>query len=383
MTTPIPPELIAAARQWIYLNHAGVCPLPLPSVEAMHRTAMEMARDGEFAWPDHLAMVEQVRRAAAALMGVPATDIAFVANTTAGLGFVASGLAWSTGDRVVIPDKEFPSTLYPWISLQDRGVIVDRVQPAGPSGALPLEAFAEVIQRGPAPKVVATSWVHFGRGWRVDLAGLARTCHDAGALLCVDVVQGLGAIPAEFEAWGVDFAMADGHKWMLGPEGCALLYVRRSRLDLLRPLEPGWNSVRHREDWDNLDLVFDDSARRLEGGTPNVTGIAALGASIDLLLAASVDSIWAHIDRMCQRACDGLTAAGASVLSDRSPAARSGIVSFALDNRDPADLVLALREEGFACSARSGGIRISPHGYTTEQDIDHLTESIARHSQRD
>jgi cysteine desulfurase / selenocysteine lyase len=379
VATPIPRELIPAARQWVYLNHAGVCPLPLPSVEAMHRTAMEMARGGEFAWPEHQAMIEHIRAAAATLMGVPPTDVAFVGNTTAGLGFVANGLAWSAGDRVVIPDLEFPSTLYAWIALQDRGVIVDRVRPSSPSGALPLEAFAEVINDGPAPKLVATSWVQFGRGWRVDLAGLARICHDAGALLCVDVVQGLGAIPAEFEAWGVDFAMADGHKWMLGPEGCALLYVRASRLDLLRPLEPGWNSVKHREEWDNLELVFDDSARRLEGGTPNVTGIAALGASIDLLLGASVGSIWAHIDQICQRACDGLTAAGATVLSDRSRAARSGIVSFSLDDQDPADLVLALRDEGFACSARSGAVRISPHGYTTEEDIDRLIESIARH----
>ncbi len=383
MPTPIPRELIPAAREWVYLNHAGVCPLPLPSVEAMQRTAMAVARAGEFAWEEHIAMVEQVRGAGAALMGVPSTDIAFVANTTAGLGFVANGLAWSAGDRVVVPDLEFPSTLYPWIALEDRGVIVDRVQPSGASGALPLEAFAEVIDGGPPPKVVATSWVHFGKGWRVDLAGLARICHDAGALLCVDAVQGLGAIPADFESWGVDFAMADGHKWMLGPEGCALLYVRRSCLDLLRPLQPGWNSVKHREDWDNLDLVFDDSARRLEGGTPNVTGIAALGASIDLLLGAAVGSIWAHIDRVCQRACEGLIAAGATVLSDRSPAARSGIVSFALDGQDPADLVLELRDEGFACSARSGAIRMSPHGYNSEEDVDRLTESIARRCRRE
>ncbi len=383
MPTPIPRELIPAAREWVYLNHAGVCPLPLPSVEAMQRAAMAVARAGEFAWEEHIAMVEQVRGAGAALMGVPSADIAFVANTTAGLGFVANGLAWSAGDRVVVPDLEFPSTLYPWIALEDRGVIVDRVQPSGASGALPLEAFAEVIDAGPPPKVVATSWVHFGKGWRVDLAGLARICHDAGALLCVDAVQGLGAIPADFEAWGVDFAMADGHKWMLGPEGCALLYVRRSCLDLLRPLQPGWNSVKHREDWDNLDLVFDDSARRLEGGTPNVTGIAALGSSIDLLLGASVGSIWAHIDRVCQRACEGLIAAGATVLSDRSPAARSGIVSFALDGQDPADLVLELRDEGFACSARSGAIRMSPHGYNSEEDVDRLTESIARRCRRE
>lgn len=375
--TPLARDNFPAAHRWAYLNHAGICPLPQPSVDAMHRRATEVSLDGEFTYAAHSAEIERVRSSVARLMGVPSRDIAFVKNTTTGLGFVANGLDWSPGDRVIVPDLEFPSTLYPWLALADRGVVVDRVQPSGPGGKLEIQAFAERIAAGPPPKLVVTSWVQFGRGWRVDLAELGQVCREVGALLCVDVIQCLGAIPACLEEWGVDFAMADGHKWLLGPAGSGVLYVRGSRLDLLRPLEPGWNSVRHREDWDNLDLVFDDSARRLEGGMPNIMGIAALGASIDLLLTAGVPAIWSHIDHLCNLVCDGLAAIGATVLSDRSPKARSGIVAVHVDGPPIPLLAEQLRARGVAVSARAGGLRISPHGYNTEQDIDRLIRAVA------
>jgi cysteine desulfurase/selenocysteine lyase len=246
------------------------------------------------------------------------------------------------------------------------------VRPVGPGRCLPPESFAEVIAAGPPPRVVVTSWVQFGRGWRTDLAALAALAHDAGALLCADVIQGLGLIPAQLEAWGVDFAMADAHKWMLGPLGLGLLYVRGSRLDLLRPLEPGWASVAHREEWDNLELVWDQGARRLEGGTANICGIHALGASVELLLDAGVQRVWAHVSSLCDRACAGLSHAGATVLSDRSPAGRSGIVTFSVEGHDPAAVVGVLREHGVVCSPRGGGVRLSPHGYNTAEEIDSL-----------
>ncbi|WP_181776348.1 aminotransferase class V-fold PLP-dependent enzyme [Amycolatopsis pittospori] len=376
--TPLSRDQFPAAKRWAYLNHAGICPLPAVSVEAMHRQAVEVSLDGEFTYAAHSAAIEQARASAATLMGVPARDVAFVKNTTTGLGFVANGLDWSPGDRVVIPDFEFPSTLYPWLALADRGVVVDRVRPDGPGGRLTTEAFAETIAAGPPPKLVVTSWVQFGRGWRVDLAALSRVCRDAGALFCVDVIQGLGAIPARLEEWGVDFAMADGHKWLLGPQGCGVLYVRESRLDLLRPLEPGWNSVAHREEWDNTDYVPDGTARRLEGGMPNIAGIVALGTSIDLLLAAGVDEIWSHVDGLCDLACDGLAGIGATVLTDREAGHRSGIVSVHVDGPPIPLLAERLKARGIACSARSGGLRISPHGYSTEADIERLVGAVKK-----
>ncbi len=240
-----------------------------------------------------------------------------------------------------------------------------------------MEAFAEVVEAGRPPRVVATSWVQFSRGWRTDLAALSGVAHDAGALLCIDVIQGLGVVPAQFEAWGVDFAMADAHKWMLGPMGIGLLYVRDTCLELLTPLEPGWASVAHAEDWDNLDLVWHPSARRLEGGSPNVIGIHGMGASIDLLLEAGVDAVWAHVSELCDQACQQLAEAGATVLSDRSQGGRSGVVTFSVEGRDGPEVVHHLRQQGVVCSPRGGGVRLSPHGYNTAEEIDRLVSAVS------
>jgi selenocysteine lyase/cysteine desulfurase len=334
-----------------------------------------MRTRGSLATDDHLGRVEQVRGDAADLLGVPADDVAFVRNTTHGLGLVASGLDWQPGDRVLVPDLEFPSNVYPWLALQDRGVKVDRVPPVGPARALPLELFEEQLDREPA-RLVAVSWVQFGRGWRVDLAGLARLCHERGALLCVDAIQGLGVLPAHFQQWGVDFASADGHKWMLGPEGVGVVYVAAERRPLLRPLEVGWNSVAHRREWDNPDLVLDDSARCFEGGTQPVGLIFGLGASIGLLLEAGVEEVWRHVDDLTATASEGLARAGARVLTDRG-SGRSGIVSFEIPGVAPERVCAALLDAGVVASPRGGGIRVSPHGYSDESDIEALVRAVS------
>ncbi|HEX2700579.1 MAG TPA: aminotransferase class V-fold PLP-dependent enzyme [Acidimicrobiales bacterium] len=376
MDTPLDRSLFPVVRNWNYLNHAGTAPPSGPAAEAMHRCVVEAAGGGSMVCKGHEDRAEEIRAAAGRLMGVPAADVAFVKNTSEGLGFVANGLTWAAGDRVVVPDFEFPSTLYPWLALRDQGVIVDLVPTCGPGRVLPVDAYAAAVAAGPAPKVVATSWVQFGRGWRTDLAGLAQVCADSGALLCADVIQGLGVVPAALESWGVDFAMADAHKWLLGPLGVGVLYVRRSVLDRLRPLEPGWASVAHREDWENRELVWAGDARRLEGGSANLTGIHAMGASFDLLLDAGVDHIWAHASRLCDRLREGLAGAGASVLSDGSAAGRSAIVTFAVDGVDPYVLSDGLRAQGIVCAPRARGVRVSPHGYNTADEVDALVAAV-------
>ncbi|MDQ4131809.1 MAG: aminotransferase class V-fold PLP-dependent enzyme [Actinomycetota bacterium] len=368
--TPLPRSEFPVTHEYAFLNNAGVGPLPAAACEAITGYLDDMRTRGSLATDDHLARVEQVRRGAADLLGVPADDVAFVRNTTSGLGLVASGLDWQPGDRVVVPDLEFPSNVYPWLALRDRGVTVDLIQPVGPGRTLPLELFDEALAREPA-RLVAVSWVQFGRGWRVDLAGLARLCHERGALLCVDAIQGLGVLPARFREWGVDFASADGHKWLLGPEGVGVFYVAAERRPLLRPLEPGWNSVAHRRQWDNLDLVLDESARRFEGGTQPVGLIFGLGASIDLLRRAGPAEVWRHVEHLTAMAADGLARVGAEVLSERS-AGRSGILSFEVPGRSPERVCAALLDRGVVTSPRGGGVRVSPHGYTDESDIDAL-----------
>lgn len=377
VSPPIPREQFPITLRYTYLNHAGVAPLPAVAVAAVSAEASRARDQGTVGLSEREEGHEAIRELGARLMGVPTTDVAFVKNTTEGLGFVANGLDWSAGDVVVVPDLEFPSTLYPWLALEDLGVRVERVAPLGDGGCLPIDAFRAAIA-ATRPRLVVCSWVQFGRGWRTDLATLAELCREYDTLLCADVIQGLGALPAELERWGVDFAAADAHKWLLGPEGIGLFYVRRERRDLLRPLEPGWASVPHRQQWDNLELIHDDTARRFEGGTPNALGLAGLGASLRLLDAAGIGSIWRHIDMLCDHLVERLGSLDLRVVSDRSSAGRSGIVTFLIGDSDPVAIRDRLEDRGFVCSARAGGLRVSPHGYNDVDEIDGFIDALRR-----
>ncbi len=374
---PLARSELPVCERLVYLNHAGVSPLPRAAAAALDDYAAAMLHEGSLAGGRHDERLEEVRRSGAALMGVPGDDVAFVKNTTEGLAFVASGLEWRPGDRVVVPACEFPSNLYPWRALERLGVEVVTVAPEGPGEAVTVDALDAALAAG-GVRLVAVSWVQFGRGHRIDVPALAERCRAHGALLCLDAIQGLGVLPADLEAWGVDFATADAHKWLLGPEGAGLLYVRAERRDLLRVLEPGWASVRHRGDYENRALVLDDSARRFEGGSMNVAGLLAMGASLDLLAAAGIAAVWEHVDRLCDRLAGQLARRGAEVLTDRTRATASGIVTFGVPGRAPEEVAERLGRAGFVVAARGGGVRVAPHGYNTVEEIDALVEAVAR-----
>jgi selenocysteine lyase/cysteine desulfurase len=375
--TPLPRDQFPVAERYVYLNHAGVGPLSAVAVDAMAVAAAAFRDDGGLVYERYDELMEQTRAASAALMGVPLADVAFVKNTTEGIALAASGIDWKPDDRVIVPNYEFPSNVYPWIALRDRGVRVDAIEPAGPRRELRIELFAEALQQAPT-RVVAVSWVQFGYGWRTDLAELGVLCREHNALLCVDAIQGLGVLPARFEEWGVDVASADAHKWLLGPHGIGIAAVSPRAREQLRPQQPGWASVPYREEWDNLELVFDETARRYEGGSPNVITTVGMGASIDLLLDAGAEAIWHHVDGLCQRLAEGLTGLGAELKSVHDSENRSAIVSFTLPNRETDRLVDALEARGILARARAGAVRLAPHGYNTDDEIDTTLAAIAK-----
>lgn len=362
------------ARELVYLNHAGVAPISTRVQEALARFAAEAVRRGAFRYDAFFdAEIERVRGRAAALLGARADEIAFVKNTTEGLGIVAAGLDWRPGDRVVTCDLEYPSNVYPWWALRDRGV--ETVMLRSHDGRLPLERVEEAL-RDPAVRLLTLSSVEFGSGFRHDLAALGRLCRERGVLFCVDAIQSLGCLPLDVVACGIDFLAADGHKWLLSVEGCGVFFCARHRLEQVTPRIVGWRSVADPHDFDRYQRALRPDAGRFEEGTPNAPGLFALGAAIDLLLELGVDAIAQRVLGLAQRAAAELEARGATLRSPRADDERAGIVSFTWHDEEPGYTAARLRARGIFVVARRGGVRASPHFYNDEAELAALAAAL-------
>jgi len=361
-------------RELAYLNHAGVAPISTRVEEALERYTAEATRRGAL----HYARVfdrevERVRTRAAALLAAQPGEIAFVKNTTEGLGFVAAGIDWRRGDRVVTCDLEFPSNVYPWWNLRRLGV--ETVLLPGVRGRLPLDVVEESL-RDPRVRLLSLSSVEYGSGFRNDLEAIGRLCRERGVIFCVDAIQSLGCLPIDVERCGIDFLAADGHKWLLSVEGCGLFFCARRSLDLLTPRVVGWRSVADNTNFDSYHMELQPSASRFEEGTPNTSGIFALGAAIDLLLEIGIEAIAQRVLELADTLFRGLLERGAEVLSPRGEGEASGIVAFRLAGEDPIATVRRLEAAGVFVAARRGAVRASPHFYNDGNDIDRLLHAL-------
>jgi cysteine desulfurase / selenocysteine lyase len=361
------------ARRWAYFDHASVAPLTGAAQEAIAHWNEDAALNGAAFYPAWMKQIEDLRRRAAGMIGAHIEEIALVGNTTAGINLVAEGFPWRPGDNVVTRADEFPSNLYPWLRLADRGVETRRIQTEG--GKLDLDQLHAVCDE--RTRIITISWVCYSHGWRHDLAKLAEVAHRRGALLFIDAVQGLGVFPIDVKKTGIDFLSADGHKWMLSPEGAGLFYTRREHLNLLHPVGVGWNSVKGAKDFNHIEYDLKDTAERYEGGSRNAAGLIGLGASLELLCQFPAEARAARVLEISDLACRRLQELGAVIISDRSHEAnKSGIVLFELPGRDPQAIRRACLEKGVILSCRAGWLRISPHAYNDESDVDRLIEAI-------
>ncbi len=370
----------AGTRGWFpvteelaYFNHAGVAPVSTLVERAVRGYLEEITRRGAFDYTRHTDReIERVRGRAALLLGADAGEVAFVPNTTEGLGLVAAGLDWREGDRVVTCDLEYPSNVYPWWHLASRGV--ETVMVRAEKGVVSTERIVEAIAQ-PRVRLLALSSVEFGSGQRHDLDALGRVCRERGVLFCVDAIQSLGCLPLDVARSQIDFLAADGHKWLLALEGCGIFYCSARALDRLRPPVVGWRSVVDNQDYDRYHLELQPGAGRFEAGTPNTAGIVALGAAIDLLLELGIDAIARRVLALTDRLVDGLLARGAEIASPRGESA-SGIVSFRLPDEPIERTVTRLRSQRIFVVARRGGVRASPHFYNDEAEIDRLLAAL-------
>ena len=366
-------RLMPVADEWAFFDHASVAPLAGPAATRLRQWADDVAANGiagPGAWGRRVA---DVRRLAAQMVGADRDEIALVGNTTQGIGLVAEGYPWQQGDNVVIFDGEFPSNLYPWMNLESRGVETRWVKTEGARfEPRTLENACDSRTR-----IVAISWVSYSSGWRNDLDQLAELAHRRGALLFVDAIQGLGVFPLDVRRIPVDFFAADGHKWILGPEGAGLLFIRREHLDRLRPLGVGWNSVKHSGNYNHVALDLRDSAARYEGGSYNMPGLMALGACLEMLAGFDAARMTERVVEISELTAARLEEIGARIHSDRSEGRRSGIVSFELPDRDSEAVRRRCQAAKVKLSCRAGRLRVSPHAYNNEEDVERLVEAIS------
>jgi len=350
----------------LYLNHAAVAPWPQRTQAAVSEFARQNVHIGARDYPHWLKVEQQLRERLAWLVGGVSTDeISLLKNTSEGLSVIAQGLQWHAGDQIIISDQEFPSNRIPWQALADQGVDVIEVNLEGDN---PEQNVIDAM--GPRTRLVSLSAVQYGSGLLMDMAPIGAACRAQGTLFCVDAIQILGALPFSAERVQADFVVADGHKWMLGPEGLALFYCRQAVQDQLILRQHGWHMVADPGNYTRKDWQPATTAKRFECGSPNMLGAHALNASLSLLQDTGMDVVANALQERVQRLIDGLHSKGASLLSPTARGRRAGIVTFLLPHEAPNETFQRLKKGGAVCAERGGGVRLSPHFYTTNSVID-------------
>ena len=315
-------SLFPVTESSIYMNHAAVSPISRRVRDAMVGLLDDVHQSGAEHWQAWMERYDAVRRSLAQLLNAEPGEIAFAKNTSEGISTFANGLDWQPGDEVVSIEGEFPANYYAWKALERLG----------------------------------------------------EACAAHGCLLFVDAIQGLGAFPVDVRRAKIAGLAADGHKWMLGPEGSALLYVNRQVMERITPSELGWTSVRHWADFSRRDLIWRNDACRYECGTLNTVGVYGLGAAVNLLLEVGIPNIAERVLDLTDRLRGGLLAQGHSVFGPRAREEASGIVSFVPRQGGAEGLLERFFAQRVQVAARGGMIRISPHFYNTEEEVDRVLE---------
>ena len=352
----------------IYLNHAAVSPLSRPAAEAMQTLAEDVLRYGALHYDRWLETYEGVRVAAAKLIGADRNEIALVKNTSEGIATVAMGLNWHPGDKVVAFREEFPANVFPWMRLEAARVGVEW---------LSVTDSLDMIDRAcEGARLLAISFVQYLTGFRADLRSIGEICKRRKCFFLVDAIQGMGAFPLDVEACHIDALAADGHKWMMGPEGCGVLYVRRERQESIFPVEFGWTNVAGYQDYSSRDMTLRPDAGRYECGTLNTIGCYGLRAALDFLLEVGAERIGPVVQALGDRIAEGARNRGYQALGERTPANGAGIVSIQKPGVESRVVVRHLKERGMLAAPRQGWVRMSPHFYVSPDDIDKVIEAL-------
>ncbi|MEO6184088.1 MAG: aminotransferase class V-fold PLP-dependent enzyme [Verrucomicrobiota bacterium] len=363
-------------KEKIFLGHAGVCPLPRRVSEAIRNYTEQCTLGDQEAFIPP-ARIQTFRETAARLLKAKPEEIAFVGPTSLGLSFVASGLQWRRGDNILIYFDDYPSNVYPWMALAEKGVQVRLMNIRELGKIRAIDVIGQVDEN---TRLVALASNHFVAGYRIDIRAIGEFLRKRDILFCLDAIQTLGAFPTTVE--NVDFAAADAHKWLLGPCAAGILYVRKAVQDKLKPTVFGWHNVSCPNYTAQETIVHPPNARRYEAGSENLLGLVGLHAAMEMLLEIGVDNIAAELLRKRKWLVPTLQTKGFTVLqADAPPENASAIVSFYRENFDVPALHKKLEEANIVTSLRSDRsgrryIRLSPHFYNTDAELNRVLDLL-------
>ena len=359
-----------------HLNHAGIAPWPQSTVHAISDFAKENAISGSLNANHWSQRATALRHLLRELINAASSDeIAFVKNTSEGLSLIAHGIDWRPRDNIVFAMQEFPSNRIVWESLQELIPIETRIVDLY-AAKTPEQALSEAIDKN--TRLLATSSIQYASGYRMDLEYLGQICHESNILFCVDGIQSLGAVPIDVQACHIDFLSADGHKWLLAPEGIGLFYCKQERIPQLQLHQYGWNMINHSDDYDALYneakaqvWTIRDNARRFECGSANHLGIYALHASLDLLVnKVGLETVYQRVKQNVSYLASHLDTTQFKLLTPQSEARRGGILTLQAQTQDSHALFRHLISNNVLCAYRAKGIRLSPHFYTSTAALD-------------
>ena len=353
--------------------------MPVAAQEAVQGVFADlMGADSFIAYKNHMKRQTELRQKLAQMLNVAPETLGFTRNTSHGLSLAAQSIPFAQGDTVVLVDGEYPSNIYPWMAQAYRGVQTKIVPPAGDNGLVSEDALIAAC-RETRTRVLAVPYVHWGTGQKINLAKLGAACRENNTLLVVDVVQGFGALNLDLGDLPVDIAAGGCHKWLLAPGGLGFVYVRPGLFGDLLPASVGWNSVENPTDWEHYH--FDElkkTPEQWEEGTPSLLATAALLASVDLLMSVGKKAVETNVLEIAARAREGLARLGYRIISPEDADKASGIVAFRHAHLPNEAVFNALSEKNIRTAVRGGNVRVSPHVYSNEADLDALFAALPK-----
>jgi len=355
-----------------FLNHAAESPLPRPVAEAVRKHLDRSSRFGEGSGePKDLG-----KQYFAKLVGAKPGEIALIENTSMGLNIAANVLRYPPGSKVVTTDLEYPSVVYPWLR---KGIGAKIQYVKNVDGRVSLDDMEKAVDDKTV--AVAISHVEYANGFRHNLRVLSELVHEHGAYLVVDAIQSVGTMPIDVVRDEVDFFMAAGYKWLLSPPGAAYLYVKDELIDKFEPPFVGWASVDQEifetaDFYDIWNLKLSKTASRFEVGSPSTMSFVGAAEAMKMLLEVGTEKVKTRIMKLTDRVIDSVKDLGLKLQTPEEKSCRSGIVNFKVSK--PLKLVERLGKKKIVVSARAQGIRVSPHYYNTEEEIDKLMEEVKK-----